>query len=44
MTNDVVYANINGSWKNLTSGGGGGAIDSATMDYLGWSLPIVGKS
>ena len=43
VTNDIVYANINGSWKNLTSGGGGGSIDSTTMDYLGWSLPIVGK-
>lgn len=43
VTNDIVYANISGSWKNLTSGGGGGSIDSTTMDYLGWSLPIVGK-
>ena len=43
VTNDIVYANISGSWKNLTSGGGGGSVDSSTMDYLGWSLPIVGK-
>ena len=44
VTDDVVYANINGSWKSLTSGGGGGSsIDSSTMDYIGWSLPVVGK-
>ena len=44
VTDDIVYANINGSWKNLTSGGGGGSsLDSTTMDYLGWSLPVVGK-
>ena len=44
VTNDIVYANINGSWKNLTSGGGGGAgVDSTTMDYVDWSLPVVGK-
>ena len=45
VTNDIVYANINGSWKNLTSGGGGGgsSVNSSTMDYLGWSLPVVGK-
>ena len=46
VTDDIVYVNINGSWKSLTSSGGGGgsSIDSTTMDYLGWSLPIVGKS
>ena len=47
VTDDIVYVNINGSWKNLTSGGGGGgggsSIDSTTMDYLSWSLPVVGK-
>jgi len=46
VTNDIVYANINGSWKNLTSGGGGGgsSVNSNTMDYIDWSLPVVGKS
>ena len=43
VTNDVVYANISGSWKQLTGGGGGG-VDSSTLDYVDWSLPIVGKS
>ena len=43
VTDDIVYVNINGSWKNLTSGGGGGSLDSTTMDYLDWSLPVVGK-
>ena len=43
VTDDIVYVNINGSWKNLTSGGGGSSLDSTTMDYLGWSLPVVGK-
>tara|TARA_B100000427_G_scaffold224201_1_gene187871 strand:+ start:3528 stop:3848 length:321 start_codon:yes stop_codon:yes gene_type:complete len=41
VTNDIVYANINGSWKNLTSGGG--SVDSSTLDYVDWSLPIVGR-
>ena len=49
VTNDLVYANINGSWKSLTSGGGGGggggsSIDSSTLDFVDWSLPVVGKS
>ena len=45
VTNDIVYANINGSWKNLTSSGGGGSsLDSSTLDYVDWSLPVVGKS
>ena len=44
VTNDIVYANISGSCKNLTTGGGGGSsVDSATMDYVDWSLPVVGK-
>ena len=44
VTNDVVYVNINGTWKNLTGGGGGGgSIDSSTLDYVDWSLPVVGK-
>lgn len=42
VTNDVVYANISGSWKQLTGGGGGG-VDSSTLDYVDWSLPIVGR-
>ena len=43
VTNDVMYANISGSWKQLTGGAGGG-VDSSTLDYVDWSLPIVGKS
>ena len=38
-----MYANISGSWKQLTGGAGGG-VDSSTLDYVDWSLPIVGKS
>ena len=42
VTNDVMYANISGSWKQLTGGGGGG-VDSSTLDYVDWSLPVVGR-
>ena len=44
VTDDIIYVKVGGSWKNLSTGGGGGSIDSSTMDYLGWSLPVVGKS
>jgi len=42
VTNDVIYANISGSWKQLTGGGQGG-VDSDTLDYVDWSLPVAGK-
>ena len=38
----VKPVNVSGTWKQLTTGGGGGSsVSSFGLDFVDWSLPIA---